>query len=669
MKNLGVFNRGLRRLQGLAELLEAIIVPVYWRLPTRLDGTIGWGRNRHSQHAKAVAARLNIPYLCLEDGFLRSVGLSKQESPLSIVVDDSGIYYDAALPSRLEQLIKTKLAPTEQQRAQNLIQAWRLARVSKYNHARETPLTELFASPTIPDYVLVADQTYGDNSIVYGLANSDSFQRMLDAALNENPNSLVAVKIHPDVIAGNKQGYYNPKTLAANPRIRIISQETHPVALLEQAKAIYAVTSQLGFEGLLWGKKVRTFGMPFYAGWGLTEDELPAPERRHPATLENLAHAALISYPRYIDPETRQRCEAERLIDWLGLQRTMRERFPLRLYAYNFPKWKKPIVQDFFQGSQVHFIEGGIRAGTTVIWGKKLLPIPLTRRKQTAIIRLEDGFLCSVGLGTETRPLSWVIDRNGIYYDATKPSGLEKILMETNFDSTSCQRAQALRERIVAGGLSKYNVGLPDYCPKLPDTTDSQTQRPRIILVPGQVETNASLEYGAPGIRRNLDLARAVRTANPEAYVIYKPHPGVVAGLRKRGANENEIVQWCDEIVTDTAIASLLPHVDEVHTLTSLTGFEALLHGKKVVCYGQPFYSSWGLTQDMLPITRRTRNLSLNELVAGVLILYPTYVSRTTHRFTTPERALDELLAWRDSQHISLPWWRKQLRAIHIGHF
>jgi capsular polysaccharide export protein len=44
--------------------------------------------------------------------------------------------------------------------------------------------------------------------------------------------------------------------------------------------------------------------MPFYAGWGLTEDDLPPPPRRGRASLDALVHAALVAYPRYIDPET-----------------------------------------------------------------------------------------------------------------------------------------------------------------------------------------------------------------------------------------------------------------------------------------------------------------------------------------------------------------------------
>jgi capsular polysaccharide export protein len=161
------------------------------------------------------------------------------------------------------------------------------------------------------------------------------------------------------------------------------------------------------------------------------------------------------------------------------------------------------------------------------------------------------------------------------------------------------------------------------------------------------VETDASIRFGAPGVKTCMGLLRAVREANPTACVIYKPHPDVVARLRSTGVDEEKAALWCDAVVTDTPMGGLLPLVDEVHVLSSLTGFEALLRGKRVTCYGQPFFAGWGLTQDIVPVPRRSRRLNLNELVAGALILYPTYVSRATGRFTTPERAVDELLAWR----------------------
>jgi capsular polysaccharide export protein len=689
LKRFGVFNRGLKKLPALAEFVGGQVISSTLAAPVELTATLGWGRRRYARRATKIARERGIPFYCLEDGFLRSVGLGQTDPPLSIVVDDVGIYYDATVPSRLESLIIRPLSADESARTKALIAAWRCGRVSKYNHlpeydpcpnrlnkseAEKMPAFPHASRLSEPPYVLVADQTYGDASIRYGLATPESFQRMLQTALRENPSCTVAVKIHPDVFSGRKKGYFDPADLSRLERVRVIAEDVHPVRLIEAAKAIYVVTSQLGFEGLLWGKSVRTFGMPFYAGWGLTQDEMPPPLRRKKVTLEQLVHAALVEYPRYVNPETGKRCEVEEVLAYLALQRRMRGRFSRVVHAMGFSRWKRRILKDFMQGSEVRWIKQVAQAPVEddlVVWGRAALDEAVEDRgkinqqstqlgsagcHRRRVIRVEDGFLRSVGLGADlVRPLSWIMDESGIYYDAAAPSDLEHLLQFKEFPYDTIERAANLRKRIVRDGLTKYNIGVKEW--QRPEPLEG-----RILLVPGQVETDASIRFGAPQINTNIALLRAVRQANPDAYVIFKPHPDVVAGLRKKGAAEDDAHRWCDEIVVDVTMHALIEAVDEVHVLTSLTGFEALLREKMVVTYGQPFYAGWGLTRDMVPLERRTRKLLLDELVAGVLIEYPTYVSRTTGRFTTPERALVELLAWRQTGPAGLPLWRKGLR-------
>jgi capsular polysaccharide export protein len=80
-----------------------------------------------------------------------------------------------------------------------------------------------------------------------------------------------------------------------------------------------------------------------------------------------------------------------------------------------------------------------------------------------------------------------------------------------------------------------------------------------------------------------------------------------------------------------------------VHVLTSLTGFEALLREREVIVHGQPFYSGWGLTLDLAPPPRRGRHLTLDELVAGALLLYPRYVDPVTGLLCPPEVLVERL--------------------------
>jgi capsular polysaccharide export protein len=613
---------------------------------------VGWGRKASGNRARALAARNGRPFLLLEDGFLRSV--ERDGEPLSLVLDDLGIYYDCAHPSRLEALIPEPLEQDGIRRARALMHAWRRGRVSKYNHARDY-------SGDLPErYVLVCDQAFGDLSVRHGGADAASFQRMLEAALSENPDAAIMLKLHPDVLMGRKTGYFDAGIGRLDKRIRVIAEDCHAASLLEGAEAVYTVTSQMGFEALIWAKKVRCFGMPFYAGWGLTADEVEAPPQRRPVSCEQLVHAALIRYPRYADPETGQRCEVERALAHVELQQRMRGRFPARVYALGFSRWKRPMVKRFLAGSDVMFAGGApkVPPGAAVaLWGRA---DPPGLSDAVRPIRIEDGFLRSVGLGADlVPPLSWVCDDVGIYYDSSRPSRLERILAEEAFSEDLLLRAARLREMILAAGITKYNLDA-----SAPRTHWRRPQHAgRVILVVGQVEDDASLRHGAPGVKRNMELLQAVRTMRPDALLVYKPHPDVVAGLRQWGREEKNAARWCDEIVLGGPIGRMMDEADEIHTMTSLAGFEALLRGKPVTCHGLPFYAGWGLTTDMLSCPRRGRLLTIDELVAAALILYPSYVSRVTGQFTTPERAVAELIAWR-SESAGPKAARRAMRSV-----
>lgn len=299
-------SKGIARIPNLAHFLEG-----------EGNCVVGWGRKPSGLKALEMAARRGLPCLLLEDGFLRSVG--RNDPPLSLIMDDAGVYYDASSPSRLEALSSKPMAPGDAERAGSLIRAWQEAGISKYNHAPD------FAGPLPEPYVLVVDQTFGDTAIRYGQADERSFARMLEAALDENPHCTVLVKVHPDIFTHGKAGYFDAKELGHHPRVRIIAEECHAVRLIREAELIYTVTSQMGFEGLLWGKRVRCFGMPFYAGWGVTEDELKAPSRRGPVTVEQLVHGALIKAPRYINPETGEGWSVEQAIAFVAGRRQVLE--------------------------------------------------------------------------------------------------------------------------------------------------------------------------------------------------------------------------------------------------------------------------------------------------------------------------------------------------------
>jgi capsular polysaccharide export protein len=147
-----------------------------------------------------------------------------------------------------------------------------------------------------------------------------------------------------------------------------------------------------------------------------------------------------------------------------------------------------------------------------------------------------------------------------------------------------------------------------------------------------------------------------------------KKHPDVLSGNRRGGVDLARASTLCDHVEREASLAHCLEKADEVHTMTSLVGFEALLRGKRVVVYGQPFYSGWGLTEDRHPLPRRTRRRTIDELVACTLVRYPRYLDRKLGHFATPEATIAALVAERDangtahSLHVS--WARRQLRKV-----
>lgn len=317
----------------------------------------------------------------------------------------------------------------------------------------------------------------------------------------------------------------------------------------------------------------------------------------------------------------------------------------------------------FVRATGAAIAEAARRGGEIAVWAARAPTdlVPRARAAGIGVVWVEDGFIRSAGLGAGFLPgASLALDRRRPHFDPEGPGDLEILLATADFPATLLARAAALRASLVARGITKYNLG--GTVPDLP----AAPGRPR-ILVPGQVEDDMSIRLGAAdGVRSNLDLLRAVRAARPDAFIAYKPHPDVEAGYRRGAVPAEEAVRLADMVLDRSPIAPLLKQMDEVHTITSLTGFEALLRGVPVTCWGRPFYAGWGLTEDRAPIARRTRRLALDELVAGALILYPRYLDPVTELPCEPEALLDRLASaapWRGGVVAAARRWQGALVA------
>jgi len=670
-QRVGVFAPGILRVPGLKALLGASKLR-FWptaRAARDLDAVAGWGHKATARRARDYAARHGLPYLALEDGFLRSIGVGRRETPLSLVVDGLGIYYDSRQPSELEELLQKDARLSDTQlldRAARFRERWVASGVSKYNHA---PSQLPAAVSRLASFVLVADQTYDDASVAGALSDADTFERALSCALDEHPDAEIVVKVHPATVAGKKRGYLAGRRLG--PRVTLVSDDVSPQALLARAQHLYVCSSQLGFEGLLAGVKVTCLGQAFYAGWGLTDDRQSCARRTRRLSLDQLVAGALLLYPRYRHPLNGEPCQAEDVLEHLALQRRMFDENRRSFVCFGMSRWKRPFVRRYLAAprNQVRFVSerelSSVRDGsdvTAVVWASRKSPAIAAWAAEHGVTtwHMEDGFLRSTGLGSDlTPPGSLVLDPDGIYYDPSRPSRLESILQSAEFSAEELARAARLRQLILDSRISKYNLPARDSL--------RLRARPgqRVVLVPGQVADDASVRLGTQRVGDNLSLLRAVRHALPDAYIVYKPHPDVLSGNRRGMLHGVTDPPW-DLLVGQVPLAACLDAAHEVHTMTSLVGFEALLRGLPVTTYGQPFYASWGLTNDHAPLARRTRRLRLDELVAGTLLRYPRYFSWRARCFVTAEDLVEELRRASTSRLSGVKWPRPAIKLASL---
>lgn len=630
-RRLFVYNAGFR-----ARRLRRILALDGWRLSLGLPGTgdfIGvWGQSPYAHRGEAMATRTGAGLVRIEDAFLRSLHPGRTgEPPMGLLVDRQGVHFDGRGPSDLEDLLNTH--PLDDtallDRARGAMARIQEAHLNKYS------ATLLDETPPAPGYVLVVDQTRGDASVRASGADRSRFLEMLFVAREENPGARILLKTHPETSAGFRAGHFGPDDCADG--VQIYDGTLSPWLLLEGATRVYTVSSQMGFEAILAGHRPRVFGTPFYAGWGLTEDEALIPRRRRRLTKAQIFAAAMILYPRWYDPHRDRLCEIEDVLGALEARSRAWREDHLGWVASGMRLWKRPHLQKFFgQSIRVRF-EDDVEKCRALQTASERRRMAWASKADDGALRVEDGFLRSKGLGARlTPPLSLVLDSRGIYYDPSRPSDLETYIRQraTGMRPDQIERIRRVIQRLLASALSKYNLS-----GKLPPLPAGHR-----ILVPGQVEDDASILCGSPDLQSNAALLRRTREANPNAVILWKPHPDVEAGLRK-GLVENP-GQWADVVLENVNIGVVLPEVQEVWTTTSLTGFEALLRGCRVTTLGAPFYAGWGLTRDLGPVPARRLGGVRPDLAAlahAVLIDYPRYFDPVTRQACSVEVVIDRL--------------------------
>ncbi|MCB5363030.1 hypothetical protein H0484_04585 [Pusillimonas sp. CC-YST705] len=310
-------------------------------------------------------------------------------------------------------------------------------------------------------------------------------------------------------------------------------------------------------------------------------------------------------------------------------------------YRVAIPRQKYPFFLNLYSCWKVRG-EGVV----FVVWSynEPLKAKIIARLMGLKFLRMEDGFIRSGDLGVEhALPESLVLEKKGMYFDAHHVSDIEQIINDFDFDAEDgrklLDKAQGLIKIVKDLGVTKYNLRTYEAATRLLGPPLKKR-----ILVLGQVEVDASIGYGKAEGWTNALLLKLAIAENPGAEIIYRPHPDVAKGLARfiRRIRPNTLpsnVYILDK--AEVSLREIFDLVDHVYTITSLSGFEALLHGVKVTVVGAPFYAGWGLTDDRQQHPRRQKKLTLEELFCCVYLLYPRYRGNST----TPDKLVGLLSA------------------------
>ena len=301
--------------------------------------------------------------------------------------------------------------------------------------------------------------------------------------------------------------------------------------------------------------------------------------------------------------------------------------------CFGFTLWKRPIMHMFFKNyKKVSFARfkdlNKLREHPNqdvYIWASAITKKheDILTKNKISFTLVEDGFIRSRGLGIKLYyPASLCFSQKSIHYNCSKPSALEECLSSKEYSDQDRSLGNDIINSIKKNNISKYGL----------DHTAQSWSKPNKhnVLVIGQVADDASVKTGSPNIKSNQAAIVEARRLFPISNLAYKPHPDVTAKLREGEVCDAVLTNCVDQILENADLIAAIKEADTVITMSSQAGIDALILDKHVVCLGQPFYAGWGLTDDQFINKRRTRKLTLSELVFTCFHEYPTYINPKT---------------------------------------
>jgi capsular polysaccharide export protein len=280
-----------------------------------------WGL-KHPPFLKQFCRMLRIRFYHVEDGFVRSVSLGAlRAAPASLIIDAKTVHYDARSPSDLEHTLQTYDFlgnPALMERADKCIRMLLELRVSKYNLGKRVDINKVLG-PKTKMRILVVGQVETDAAIALGCDRPVTNNDLVKLAASENPGAQIVYKPHPEVLHGTRAGVSNPAEVSR--LCEILSDDVAPADAFEGVDHVYTITSLMGFEALLRNIPVTCVGLPFYAGWGLTDDRQESSRRTRRLSVREIFAASYLLHSRYFDPESAEPSDLETVIRRLSEMR------------------------------------------------------------------------------------------------------------------------------------------------------------------------------------------------------------------------------------------------------------------------------------------------------------------------------------------------------------
>ncbi len=600
-------------------------------------------------------------------------GFGNETSPYSLIYSyQDNLYYNGN-NNAIHKLLESDWVPSPEDEDIGIkaIQLINKYCISKYNqHSTFDPQKHSIENKS-EHALLLIDQPINSESVSLSEANNQNFSKMFLYAFENFPNSTLYIKYHPDTINGITEGFLHKflkkNKLIDHPSIKIIDYHCNIASIFYYVDDVFTVTSPVGFEALLRGKNVTTFGNSFYSGLGLTGDMLTHNKKER--SLVDVFVAMFIQNTLYINPFNEKRGNILDLLEYISLQKRHQNSKHIVFFRTEYSKSKNVInllnlesKENISLNNQAKIIHQKSKL-ILVDNQKNMNHLP----KQNPKAFVSEGFLFPTLNKNKHEPISLILDYNAAYYNNKINSDLDDILNNEVFTEYEIEQSFSFISKL------KEKFG-KDLETQSKGTLDSNSKKyKKIIFVPGTSEEENIYSTELP-ISSDLELILAIMQKEKNSLVIYKPHEKskikTSKDIYKSGIPKLEemAITHCNQLVVELKahISHCINFSNEIHVINHNSGIEALIQGKKVVTYGHPFYAGRGLTTDLFSPAKDKKNVSLEKLILGALMLYPRYKIPTQKHFVSAKIALEYYLEHylENIETLNQNWLTKQLKSI-----